>query len=203
MLLKNLRNFPNKTNLCFITGLSASGKSTLARKISQRTNSIIIELDFFERCYIFQDLEGVKNQAGEIFYNYFISHKSLYEKLKRKYLKGKILEKEIKKFLFYVIEYTSKDKAHSYIIEGVQIYGFLDFSLIKSNAIIVLPTNYLVCIFRRIKRSYKDKEVTNLKDLEFVNMLNWYLEEKEILKEFIKKGEFKYVSTRNFSYCIK
>lgn len=143
MLTRNFNNFQTKTNLYFITGLSGSGKSTLARKISERTNSITIELDFFERCYIFRDLEEVKEEAGNLFYEYFIKHKSIYEKLKRKSLKGKILETEIKKFLFYVIDYASKDKAHSYIIEGVQIYSFLTFSLIKNNAIIVFTYKLL------------------------------------------------------------
>ena len=182
----NVDKFENgKTNILFVTGLSGSGKSTLAQKIANEFNAEWIELDCFEQCYAFNDSQ--LKEAGEVFYDYLSSHEALWTKLKAKEIKGEELGKEIKKFVQYCISWCRKRKDKKFVIEGVQIYSFLDSSVLKSQAIIIMGTSAKNSLLQRFKRN-GDGKIEWGKELknEFPNLLAWYWDEEKILKGFRK-----------------
>lgn len=182
----NVDKFENgKTNILFVTGLSGSGKTTLSQKIAVEFNAEWIELDCFEQCYAFTDSQ--LKEAGEVFYDYLSSHKALWDKLKAKEIKGEELGKEIKKFLHYCISWCRKRKDKKFVIDGVQIYCFLDSSVLKSEAVIITGTSAKNSLLQRLKRDGHGKiewgkELKN----EFPNLLAWYWEEEKYLKSFEK-----------------
>lgn len=185
IIVKNLEDFNSgKTNICLITGLSGSGKTTEALNMLDN-NNIHIELDLFEQCYLFPDLNELRQKAGDVFYEYFTEHPGKYQALQNKEFLGLALGNEIKKFLEYVLLYCREHNDKKYIIEGVQIYCFLDVEENKDLAYIVINKSFISCMLKRIKRSItKDKE--KLKNLELIKMFNWYRCESEILKTFIE-----------------
>ena len=177
-----------RTNILLITGLSGSGKSTLGMKEASTHKSEYIELDLFEQCYMFANEDQLK-EAGLVFYDYLTKNRSLYEKLKQKQIRGEELGKEIAKFLNYVITYCESKPHTKFVIEGVQIYSFMKVDKAKCYPMIIKNTSALVSMLRRIKRSFKNGEVKNLKEfrnLEIVKMLSWYFGEEKVLEEFRK-----------------
>ncbi len=175
----------NKSNICLITGLSGSGKTTLAEKITKENNAKLIELDVFEHCYGYTD-DQLK-EAGQVFYDYLSSHKSVWDKLKKKAITGKELGKEINKFVHYCISWCAKDKPNKYVIEGVQIYSFMLYKEIKAYPLIIKNTSMVKSIIQRWKRNGGGKIdiVAELKD-EFPQLLAWYKGEEKSLKNFKK-----------------
>ena len=174
-----------ESNMLFVTGLSGSGKSTLAKKIATEYNAEWIELDNFEQCYGFTDSQ--LKEAGEVFYEYLSNHKSLWEKLKAKEITGKELGKEIEKFVHYCISWCRERKDKKFVIEGVQIYAFLDSSTLKSQPVIIMGTSAKNSILQRFRRNGDGKiewgkEIKN----EFPNLLAWYWGEEKNLKSFRK-----------------
>lgn len=185
MVRYNIDNFKNKkTNICFITGLSGCGKTTLAKKLVKNHGYVHIDLDDFEQCSVFPTLEDVKKDAGEIFYLYFLNHKDIYKNLKDGNFHGERLCFEIKKFLYFVIEYC-KNHNEKYILEGVQIYSFLKPENICKHSYIIIDKNVLICLFRRIKRNLSYGY--NLEDLEIIEAVKWYVSEHKIFKNLYKK----------------
>lgn len=174
-----------KKNICFITGLSGSGKSTIGEKVANENKAEWIELDIFEHCRSFTD-DQLK-EAGEVFYEYLSSHKKVWDALKNNKLHGNELGEEIKKFLSYCISWCKRHKEKKWIIEGVQIYSFGDPEKIKHEPIIFVNASMVKSIIQRWKRNGNGK-IDLLKELknEFPQMLRWYIENERDLQKFIK-----------------
>ncbi len=173
-----------ETNICFVTGLSGSGKSTLAKNLASKYKAEWIELDVFEYCGDLDDNQ--LKQAGEIFYDYLSSHKELWERLKKRDIRGKELGKEISKFLKYAISWTAK-KDGKYIFEGVQIFQTADLEDIKNKPMIFVNSSMLKSIIQRWKRNGNGKiqlweELKN----EFPEMLRWYIDNEKEFQRFVK-----------------
>lgn len=184
-----------KSNICLVTGLSGSGKSSISSSLASKYNAEWIELDIFEQCYAFTD-DQLK-QAGQVFYDYLSSHKDLWDKLKARSIKGKDLGEEINKFVHYCISWCKKDKKNKYIIEGVQIYSFMKYKEIKSYPLIIKNTSMVKSIIQRWKRNGNGK--INLSDElknEFPQLVSWYKDEEKSLAQFRKS------ITENYNYFI-
>lgn len=174
-----------KSNVCLITGLSGSGKTTLSEQIAKKYNAELIELDIFEHCYGFSDDNLAR--AGQVFYDYLSAHKDIWDKLKKKAIKGKELGKEIDKFVHYCISWCKKDKSKKYVIEGVQIYSFMTYKEVKSFPLIIKNTSMIKSIIQRWKRNGDGKVdlIAELKD-EFPQLVKWYIDEEKSLNNFKK-----------------
>ena len=190
-----------KTNICFVTGLSGSGKSTEAEKLAKEYNAEWIELDIFEHCKSFSD-SGLK-QADQVFYDYLSNHKDIWNKLKNNELHGNDLNNEIIKFVKYCIGWCLKHKENKWIIEGVQIFSFVDPKEIKSYPIVFIRASMLKSILQRWKRN-GDGKIKLWKELknEFPQLLSWYIDNEKAFKAFQKavlneSSEFKSNSKSN------
>lgn len=174
-----------ESNVLLVTGLSGSGKSTIATKIAKEVHAEVIELDVFEHCYGFND-DNLK-QAGEVFYEYLSKHPSLWESLKKKEIHGKELEKEIGKFVHFVLSWCKTRKETKWVVEGVQIYSFLTADEVKRYPLIIMGTSAKNSVLQRFKRNGNGKiewgkELKN----EFLNLVAWYWGEERSLKQFRK-----------------
>lgn len=190
-----------KTNICFVTGLSGSGKSTEAEKLAKEYNAEWIELDIFEHCKSFSDNE--LKQAGQVFYDYLSNHKDIWNKLKNNELHGNDLNNEIAKFVKYCIRWCLKHKEDKWIIEGVQVFSFIDPKEIKSYPIIFIRASMLKSILQRWKRN-GDGKIKLWKELknEFPQLLSWYIDNEKAFEAFQKavlneSSEFKSNSKSN------
>ena len=175
-----------KSNVLLVTGLSGSGKTTLGLKLASENNAEFIELDLFEKCYMFDKMEQLK-EAGLPFYEYLTRNKNIMEKLKSKSIYGKELEVEIEKFLKWCINFCKKDKKNRYVIEGVQIYSFLNKESLGNTPIVFVNTSVLTSIFRRYKRSYEyDKNDFKNELSELPQCIVWYIDNEKAYRDFKK-----------------
>ncbi len=53
--LYNINNYGKNYNLLFITGLVGAGKSTISKKISKKTNAIILSQDWLAWSEVYKD----------------------------------------------------------------------------------------------------------------------------------------------------
>ena len=188
-----------ESNVVLITGLSGSGKTTLGTKIASKYKAELIELDCFEQCYIFKNDDQLK-QCGEVFYQYLSSHKALWEKLKRKEIHGKELNIEIEKFLKYAIAWCKKDKHNRYVIEGVQIYSFLNKEKISGVPLLIVGTSALKSLVRRLIRAKENnKEDFRNQMKELPQCIAWYIDENKMFEKFKKSVLESYLSINDIS----
>lgn len=183
-----------KTNICFVTGLSGSGKSTEAERLAKEYNAEWIELDIFEHCKSFTD-DQIK-EAGQVFYDYLSSHKDIWNKLKNNELHGKDLNTEISKFINYCINWCLRHKENKWIIEGVQIFSFIEPKEIKNYPIVFIRASMVKSILQRWKRN-GDGKIHLWKELknEFPQLLSWYIDNEKAFKQFqdtvLNESEFR------------
>lgn len=154
-------------NLCFITGASGSGKSTMARGQASETTEVI-ELD---------DLSCVKDKCsyddlkkrGNLLYSYFNGiGKKFYLGIDD--LKGVPVEdyeqKLFPEFINYAKNYAKSHKDKKFILEGVQLLGKFDFNLspvfrpedFKDYAFYIKGTSMLVSKIRAAKRDNENEK---------------------------------------------
>lgn len=174
-----------ESNICFVTGLSGGGKSTLTQKIAKEQNAEWIELDIFEHCGGFED-ENLK-EAGQVFYDYLSAHKELWERLKKKQIGGKELQSEIAKFVDYCISWCKKHSDKKWVLEGVQVFSCSDPNKIKNYPIVFVRTSMLKSIIRRWKRNGDGKIdwKAELKNEPF-KLLAWYIDNEKEFQKFQK-----------------
>lgn len=188
----NFDKFQNdQSNICLITGFSGSGKSTLARNLVKKYNAVYIELDLFEQTSIFETLNDVRKNAGEVFYQYFIQNSILYQKIKNQEIRGTDLGKEIIKFLEYTMQFCLRNTSTKCIIEGIQIYQLLDIEKYKDIPLIIKNTSAIKSVLRQIKREYEEENTDKVKKLlstlkQYIKpqLIQYIIREETALQEF-------------------
>lgn len=172
-----------KSNICLVTGISGSGKSTVAQKIANGNHAEWIELDIFEEVGGFTDSQ--LKQAGEVFYDYLLSKKDLWDRLKSKSVKGDELKKESRIFLEYCIGWCRKHSDSKWVIEGVQIYSYGDPDKLKSLPIVFTNASVLKSLVRRLSRSHSYRDGSFRRELsEFPQMLGYYIDNDKAFTAF-------------------
>lgn len=172
-----------KSNICLVTGISGSGKSTVAQKIADGNHAEWIELDIFEEVGGFTDSQ--LKQAGEVFYDYLLSKKDLWDRLKSKSVKGDELKKESRIFLEYCIGWCRKHSDSKWVIEGVQIYSYGDPDKLKSLPIVFTNASVLKSLVRRLSRSHSYRDGSFRRELsEFPQMLGYYIDNDKAFTAF-------------------
>lgn len=152
-------------NLCFITGQSGSGKTTMAGKM---TNDFI-QLDDLAQNDLFSD-ENLK-EYGNLIYSFFKGQGKKYRfpnGINREDYINKIFgsyadfcNKVYPDFIKYSISYASSHKNDKFIIEGIQIFGFSKPSDLDKYAVYIKGTSALLSWYRSIKRDVKESKGKN------------------------------------------
>ena len=114
-----------ETNLCFITGHSGSGKSTMGRNM-QSDNIEHYELDDLQCIKDHFTMQNLK-EYGDLIYSYFNGQGKrfyiTYQELKDNNIPGSEYEDILfKDFVHYAMKYAKSHKNKKYVIEGVWLY---------------------------------------------------------------------------------
>lgn len=157
-----------ETNLCFITGQSGSGKSTMGKHMQGRCE--VYDLDDVIWNKESFTMENFK-EYGDLIYTFFNT------KGKKYYLTAAELKGEnpvqdgipkpknnwnyerdlINDFVNYAISWAKSHKDIKYVLEGIWIYMYIEPSKLKDYAVYIKGTSMLTSIYRASKRDNKFK----------------------------------------------
>lgn len=186
-------------NLCFITGLSGSGKSTMAHK---NENDIVeaYELDHVVENWNFSNANF--KEYGDLIYSFFtgVGKRFKYD-TKDDWWKDPSWDNKdpivdgyevsiVREFVNYAKKYASSHKDKKIIIEGIYLYQFIKPSEIDEYAVYIKGTSVLISKIRAAKRDSKDAENKKDQRKAFVTQFssNWkyYLCNEKNVEEFRK-----------------
>ena len=183
-------------NLCFITGQSGSGKSTMGRKYSDE-GAEHVEMDDLIAIKDHFTMENLK-EYGDLIYSFYKGPGKKYyvgmEDLKN-VSNSEYEDKLIPEFVKYSMTYAKSHKDKKFIIEGVLLYcdtekGSPMFSpeQFKDYAFFIKGTSALISNYRASKRDSADQPnkakafVDGVRN--FTHSLKWYLFSEKQLKKF-------------------
>ena len=176
MNIDSWKRSPGK-NILYVTGLSGSGKTTIGEKMERsQDHTYIFELDGIEYNYDSSNmniLDKIKEEYPE--YNHAVSVQFTHEKYTRRE-RAKIIQTAID----IAIKIMEKDYQNLYIVEGTQIYQFIDPSKLKNKPIIILGTSMMTSAYRRAKRSFEKGRPPEY----FIKLFQYYLKEMNPFHSF-------------------
>lgn len=174
-------------NLCFITGQSGSGKSTMAHNMENNKiekyelddviwNKERFTMENFKEygnlIYTFFDTVGKK---------YYFSSEDVNNGIVEHY-DGNYEKDIITDFVKYAIKFCKQHKNKKYVIEGIWLYMFIDPSLLKDYDVYIKGTSSLISTIRVIKRDNKSKQgIDKIKSAKRTFKLNM-ISEKDVQK---------------------
>lgn len=186
-------------NLCFITGLSGSGKSTMAHK---NENDIVeaYELDHVVENWNFSNANF--KEYGDLIYSFFtgVGKRFKYD-TKDDWWKDPSWDNKdpivdgyevsiVREFVNYAKKYAFSHKDKKIIIEGIYLYQFIKPSEIDEYAVYIKGTSVLISKIRAAKRDSKDAENKKDQRKAFVTQFssNWkyYLCNEKNVEEYRK-----------------
>ena len=152
-------------NLCFITGHSGSGKSTMARSM-QSAKVEHYELDDLNQNYKFTD-DNLK-EYGDLIYSFFKGPGKKYRYHSYDDMQnctnplddsGDEFDKCVNRdFVKYAMKYANSHKNTKFVIEGIWLYFFFKPEELKDYAVYIKGTSRVLSAFRAAKRDSKDAD---------------------------------------------
>lgn len=134
-----------ETNLCFVTGLSGSGKSTMANGMKAEH----YELDDVGFNWNFSD-DNLKDY-GDLIYTFF---KGIGKKYRVGYAEVDDSYVSIySDFVNYSIQYAKAHKNIKFVIEGVQLFQWINPKDLVDYAVYIKGTSRLISTYRAAKRN--------------------------------------------------
>lgn len=167
-------------NILYVTGLSGSGKTTLGEKYEKEYNAHLFEIDGLEFTYDSTNT-GILEKIEEKCPEYASYHAS--RKTKEGYT-GNNLVGILKKALSTALDIMKKDSNNLYIVEGVQIFQWLDPSIFSGKPVIIKGTSALRSAYQRYTRGKSTSD--NSRD-NILKLVSWYIKSEKSLSKF-KKG---------------
>lgn len=152
-------------NLCFITGLSGSGKSTMASSMSDGVKIESYELDDLLWNHRFSD-DNLK-EYGELISSFFKTTGKKYrvhnkDEFNNCFYKREDFGKCIDLFVSYAKSFAASHKNIKYILNGVWIYMFENPAELIDYAVYIKGTSHMISMSRALKRDWSnsDKNIT-------------------------------------------
>ena len=158
-------------NLCFITGLSGSGKSTMGRGMSSK-NVEHYEMDDIICNYAFSD-DNLKEYGGLV--ESFFKGPGKEYRLKRGdedhnnavFDSHKNYEKEITQaFVKHAISYCKSHKETKYVCDGIWIFMFIKPEQLKDCAVYIKGTSSIKSGYRALKRDINEDKRNGMTSLQ-------------------------------------
>lgn len=158
-------------NLCFITGLSGSGKSTMGRGMSSK-NVEHYEMDDIICNYAFSD-DNLKEYGGLV--ESFFKGPGKEYRLKRGdedhnnavFDSHKNYEKEITQaFVKHAISYCKSHKGIKYVCDGIWIFMFIKPEQLKDCAVYIKGTSSIKSGYRALKRDIDEDKRNGMTSLQ-------------------------------------
>ena len=192
-------------NLCFITGLSGSGKSTMARGL----NAEHYELDDLLVQYNFSD-ENLK-EYGDLISSFFKGPGKKYRTVTSEDGQtDKYEEGIVRDFIKYAKSYAASHKNNKFIIEGVELIWFINPSELKDYAVFVKGTSVNTSMHRSAWRDSSDAKNRVEKITAYTkNMLNkdrreaYHQRDKDVQKwiDYFSSKSVNEATLDSFSNC--
>lgn len=171
-------------NLCFITGLSGSGKSTMGRDM-QNDMIEVYQTDDLEAQWNFSDAN--LKEYGGLIYSFFMGPGKKYRLAQKDAMKLSEHDYEeplVKDFVAYTKSYSKSHKDKKYVIEGVALFVYMKPQDFADYAFYIKGTSALMSAIRSAKR---DATYDNGSDKK--NPLGTRI--KSFIKITTKKGRWK------------
>lgn len=185
-------------NLCFITGLSGSGKSTMGRDM-QSHGIEHYDMDDLQCIADHFTLNNLK-EYGDLIYSYFTGEgKKFYKTLKE--LKDELIpeseyeDKLFPGFVHYAMKYAKAHKDKKFVLEGVWLFQKKWFTPdeFKDYAFYIKGTSMIISHIREAKRDSKDAGSKFKQGLAFVSCMSknwkWYVIDEGQVNKFRKYFE--------------
>lgn len=148
-------------NLCFITGLSGSGKSTMGRGMSSKDvehyeiDDVILNGNF--------TMENFK-EYGDLIYSFFKGPGKRFKLVKdddahndKIFKETGVYEREITKaFVKHAISYAKAHKNKKFVCDGIWIFMFIEPELLKDCAVYIKGTSSVKSLIRATTRDIKN-----------------------------------------------
>ena len=185
-------------NLCFITGLSGSGKSTMGRDM-QSHGIEHYEMDDLQCIADHFTLSELK-EYGDLIYSYFIGEGKKFYKTFKELKDEQIPESEYEDKLFpgfvhYAMKYAKAHKDRKFVLEGVWLYNKRWFTPeeFKDYAFYIKGTSMIISHIRAAKRDSKDTGSKFKQGLAFISCMTknwkWYIIDESQVNKFRKYFE--------------
>lgn len=168
-------------NLCFITGLSGSGKTTMG-KTMQFGNIEVYELDDIISNWNFSDAN--LKEYGSLVYSFFKGPGKMYRYTSYdEWMNDSKWDNPtnpyansydamiIKDFIKYAKLYANSHKNIKFILEGVWVFYFIDPKELDSYAVYIKGTSVLISFIRSAKRDCQDANSNMEKFGSFIKMV--------------------------------
>ena len=160
----NKKAFDNgDINLCFITGLSGSGKSTMGADIQKKGIAIHTDLDlvFFQ----FDKSDEFINNYNEVYKSFFTGQGKKWHQIpKEECLKDphKYAKDLIRDFVKFTEKYAASHKNQKFVLDGTWIFAYIYPNEIKDYAVYIKGTSAVKSMMRRFKRDISGRKDLNL-----------------------------------------
>ena len=185
-------------NLCFITGLSGSGKSTMGRDM-QSYGVEHYDLDDLQCIADHFTLNELK-EYGDLIYSYFTGDGKKFYKTFKELKDEQIPESEYEDklypgFVHYAMKYAKAHKDRKFVLEGVWLYNKRWFTPeeFKDYAFYIKGTSMIISHIRAAKRDSKDAGSKFKQGLAFVSCMaknwKWYIIDEGQVNKFRKYFE--------------
>lgn len=182
-------------NLCFITGLSGSGKSTMGRDM-QSHGIEHYDMDDLQCIADHFTLSELK-EYGDLIYSYFTGEGKKFYKTLKELKDEQIPESEYEDKLFpgfvhYAMKYAKAHKDKKFVLEGVWLFQKKWFTPdeFKDYAFYIKGTSMIISHIREAKRDSKDAGSKFKQGLAFVNLMTknwkWYIIDEGQVNKFRK-----------------
>ena len=182
-------------NLCFITGLSGSGKSTMGRDMQSHgiEHYDMDDLQCIADHFTLNDLK----KYGDLIYSYFTGEGKKFYITYKELKDNQVPESEYEDKLFpgfvhYAMKYAKAHKDKKFVLEGVWLFQKKWFTPdeFKDYAFYIKGTSMIISHIREAKRDSSDAESKFKQKLAFINCMaknwKWYIIDEGQVNKFRK-----------------
>lgn len=179
-------------NLCFITGHSGSGKSTMGRDMQQHgiEHYELDDLMFIKDHFTMTNLK----EYGGLIYSFFNGLGKKYYVTKKYLIDNNVPSSEYEDKVFidfvnYAKQYAKAHKDQKFVIEGIWLFYRKLFKPedFKDYAFYIKGTSMIISEIRAIKRDYTDaSSITIVKNAINPSRLAWYIANGRDLSQFVR-----------------
>ena len=182
-------------NLCFITGLSGSGKSTMGKDMQSHgiEHYDMDDLQVIADHFTLDDLK----KYGDLIYSYFTGEGKKFYITYKELKDNQVPESEYEDKLFpgfvhYAMKYAKTHKDKKFVLEGVWLFQKKWFTPdeFKDYAFYIKGTSMIISHIRAAKRDSSDAESKFKQNLAFINCMaknwKWYIIDESQVNKFRK-----------------
>jgi Cdc6-like AAA superfamily ATPase len=168
------------SNICFVTGISGSGKSVLSTKLASEYNAVLYRLDDFD--FFCPDFKGYNNiyKNDSMFRTFINKNRDFRFFLDSNFAKNMskdIIKNFFIRFIPFIIEWCETHKSFKFVVEGIQIFIFSNPKELRKYPIIIKNSS--------VKKSLQQKkERDSYKASDIVKDLPWEVTQDILLSRF-------------------